>query len=202
MCWNASTFASSFVTHSTQAWARMVTWKGKCPYNTGWPRLARRYYDSDIGVKATRIIWIGRGWPGKGSPYNTGCPLLWLRYWGECHPYPMIFMSIVDSMYLRKHIHNVTLCHCRRIVLLPPYCFVTIAMFTLCNADCHSCLICPLCTMHNGNETHCNQSQLIQTITLCHERHIVSPPHCFAAAALCHCRRTVSQSALCIWKLE
>jgi len=34
--------------------------EGKCPYNTGWPILACRYYDSDIRVKATRIIQIGQ----------------------------------------------------------------------------------------------------------------------------------------------
>ena len=36
-------------------------------YHTGWPGLSCREVDLDIGVKAARIIQIGRGWPGNGS---------------------------------------------------------------------------------------------------------------------------------------
>jgi len=35
--------------------------------NTGWLRLPCKDLNLDIGVKATCIIWIGWGWPGKGS---------------------------------------------------------------------------------------------------------------------------------------
>ena len=54
-----------------------MTWKRKCPYNTGWPILWLRYwgegrpYDTD---------WPGVTWTGE-YPYNTGWPRLALRYY-------------------------------------------------------------------------------------------------------------------------
>jgi hypothetical protein len=103
-------------------------------------------------------------------PYNVDCHSCVHRLSA------MDFTSMVDCTNIPKKTYP----HYCIVSPLPPFSLLCCVMLNVIHA-----FLPPLCTVHNGSEPHCNQSQMIHTIIFFHHHCIVSlPPHCFTVATL------------------